>query len=153
LQHFVSDCSDFLVSLEASLQLLNAPKCYYRSLIVYASHPRWSKQTLQLQIFTTSNTTTSSSTSMTSSSPRDSIWSFKYLRRWFPTNLSRPPGALVINSVEPSSTDAWRDLHPVVSASGATATTVGEFVVVYVLDVSVLFWSKELLVNRSSFED
>jgi hypothetical protein len=41
-----------------------------------------------LQIFTTGSTTTSSSTSTTSSSSWDSVWSFKYLRRWFPTNLT-----------------------------------------------------------------
>jgi hypothetical protein len=50
--------------------------------------PSQVQQLLQLQIFTTSSTTTSRSTSTTSSSPWDSTWSFKYLWRWFPTNLS-----------------------------------------------------------------
>lgn len=90
LQQLVGDCPDFLVSpwIEASLQSSNTPMCYRRSLSVYASHPLRSKQSLQLQIFTTGSTTTSSSTSTTSSSSWDSIWSFKYLRRWFPTNLT-----------------------------------------------------------------
>jgi hypothetical protein len=53
LQQIISDCSDFLVSLEVSLQSLNTPRCFCRSLFVYASPPRRSKQPLQLRIFTT----------------------------------------------------------------------------------------------------
>lgn len=70
----------------------------------------------------------------------------------FPQNL-RSTGVNVINSVEPSTTDALRSLHPGVCASSASVTSVGEIVVVYVLVLLVFCWSKDLFVILSSFED
>jgi hypothetical protein len=152
MQQIVGDCSNFLISLEVSRQLVNAPRCFCQSLFVYASPLR------------RSNSCCSCRSSLQAAPRHQDLPRRPRLHPGIRLGVSntsgdgfqqifRPPGALVINSVKPSSTDAWRVLHPVVCASGAPATIAGELVAAFGLDVTLLLWSKDLLVIRSSSED